>query len=153
MRHLAPLLCLVLLLIFCSCSKKAYHQAAQQTVVDQILHGMEETYQAHGMDTGSIGGKSHRNLAYRLALHLNNESSHLQQIQSGADVEQALRSYARQTIARVERQRPGYPIVPIFQTLLDSDRLSQDQAVLLLACTAQLISESEITAEAPGLKR
>ena len=153
MRHIHLPLYLLFVLLCSSCSKKEYHQAAEQSVVDQVLHGMEITYRAQGMDAGSTATKSHRNLAYRLALHLNSEATHLQQIQSGADVEAALRSYAKQTISRVERQRPGYPIIPIFQTLLDTETLEQDQEVLLLACTAQLISESEITAEAPGLKR
>ena len=148
---------LSLLLICCiclSCTKQAHHEAASEAVTAEIRIGLQQTYAALGNDTAQLDNKTGRNLIYRLSLHAEDEGDKLKEILDQApEVAVRVRRYAQSTIAMVERQRKGYPIPSIFDTLLKMESLSKSQQVVLLAATARLLSESEAKASGPGLKR
>lgn len=115
------------------------------------MNAMRSTYQALGQDPSIVNTKKHRSLAYQLALHVKTEGDKLEHITSGKDTEANVRHYARSSITLVQQQRPGYPVVPMFDALFGLETLSTDQQILLLACTAKLLAESEIVIHKPGV--
>lgn len=144
----APVFCLLLLL--CSCTEQAHHQAAPDALVQRLLQAMQVTYTDAGLDSSVISNKEHRNLAYLLALHLQDHPARRAAIEQG-DAETAdLHQFARSSIDLVHAQRPGYPVRPIITTLLADAELNTDQQLLLLACSARLLAESEVIKHSGG---
>jgi hypothetical protein len=131
-----------------ACGQQPHHQTPSDQMIERLLHGMELTYVQVGIDTALLEQKEHRNLAYRLALHLLDHPQRVHAIDSGEANTADLHQYAQSCIQLVQGQRPGYPVLPIMTTLLDIDTLDADQQLLLLACSARLLMESGVVSQA-----
>ena len=134
--------CLILLSLCVACSEKGHHAAAAPELLAQVRTGLAEAYALHG-ETPDLDHRHFRNLIYELALHAQDESDKLRQIQDpNYDASKQVRHFAKASIDIVHEQHPGYPVPEIFPVLMNTEQLTNAQQILLLASSLRLIAQS-----------